>query len=372
MTGGFTIQPLATFSSTIYCQGELMMQRLQLRRSLLSYVGLFFAVITLMVGCGRSAVQTATPPATPTSSAITVGFSAWPGWMPWQVATEANLLNPQGSRAQLKWFDNYLDSLKALQSGQIQANSQTLNDTIASVASGSDQVIVLVNDNSTGNDKIIARPGITSTADLKGKKIAVETGTVDHFLLLLGMNQAGLSPNDVTLVSLETSKAAAAFAAGEVDAAAVFAPFTTEALKRPGSKELFSSKDFPGAVADHLVVTRSLIKDHPDQVQALVNTWFDTLAYVEKNANQANAIMAKRMGVNVAGYQQYATGTKIFSLAENLKALYPALGANDSIATTALSISKFMTENGLSKSLPNIDRLVDDQFVKAYAAKQKA
>jgi NitT/TauT family transport system substrate-binding protein len=47
-------------------------------------------------------------------------------------------------------------------------------------------------------------------------------------------------------VPLETGQAAAAFVAGKVDAAAVFAPFTTQALKRPDSKELFSSKDFPG------------------------------------------------------------------------------------------------------------------------------
>jgi NitT/TauT family transport system substrate-binding protein len=341
------------------------------RRSLFAYIGLCLSTIFLLVSCNQPTAQQSTgSTASSTNATISVGFSVWPGWLPWQVAAEANILNPQRTTAQFQWFDSYTDSLKALQDGKIQANSQTLNDTIASIAAGSDQVVVLVNDNSTGNDKVIVRSGINTVADLKGKKIAVETGTVDHFLLMMGLRKAGLSAKDVTLVSLETSKAAAAFAAGEVDATAVFAPFTTEAFKRSGSKELFSSKDYPGSVVDHLVVNRSLIKQHPEQVQSLVNTWFDTLAYIQKNPTQALQIKAKRAGVSLKEYQEYANGTKIFTLAENLKALYPAMGDAESLAGTALDVGKFMVDNGLSQGLPKIDSMFDDRFVKAYAAKQ--
>jgi NitT/TauT family transport system substrate-binding protein len=59
----------------------------------------------------------------------------------------------------LVWYDGYLDSIKALTNNQLEANSQTLNDTISSLAGGADQVIVLVNDNSIGNDQIIVRKG---------------------------------------------------------------------------------------------------------------------------------------------------------------------------------------------------------------------
>jgi NitT/TauT family transport system substrate-binding protein len=342
------------------------------RRSLFAYIGLFFATMLLLVSCGKSDVSSTNAKTPSASPEIAVGFSAWPGWLPWQVVTESGAAPTQLAHTKFQWFDNYLESLKALQDGKLQANSQTLNDTIASIASGSDQVVVLVNDNSTGNDKIIVRPGIANVADLKGKKIAVETGTVDHFLLMLGLKKAGLTAKDVTLVPLETSQAAATFAAGQVDAVAVFAPFTTEAFKRPGSKELFSSKDYPGMVVDHLVVNRSLIKAHPEQVQALVNAWFDNLTYIQKNQTQSLEIQAKRAGVSLLEYQQYASGTKIFTLEENLKALYPALGDAESIAATALEIGKFMVDTGLAKRLPEIDRMFDDRFVKAYAAKQHA
>ena len=127
------------------------------------------------------------------------------------------------------------------QPAAIDANSQTLNDTLASVSGGAKQTIVLVNDNSTGNDKIIARDGIASVADLKGKKVAVEQGTVDHYLLLLALAEAKLTKDDIELVPLTTDAAAAAFVAGQVDAVGAFAPVhhhRPTASGQPGPRNL--------------------------------------------------------------------------------------------------------------------------------------
>ncbi|NEQ29200.1 MAG: aliphatic sulfonate ABC transporter substrate-binding protein, partial [Microcoleus sp. SIO2G3] len=244
---------------------------------------------------------------------------------------------------------------------------QTLNDTLSSVSAGADLVIVLTNDNSTGNDKIIAAEGINSVEDLRGKKVAAEEGTVDHFLLLLGLEKSGMTQADIEFQPLETGAAAAAFVAGQVDAVGVFAPFTTQALTRPGSKELFSSKDFPGAISDHLVVQRKLVEERPDDVQAIVNTWFDTIDHIEQNQERALEIMAKRGAVTVDEYKEYDAGTQIFGIEENLKAMQPG---NDitSLDFAAGEISKFLVEAGLAQQQPDFSRLFDDRFIKAYAA----
>ncbi len=321
---------------------------------------LFLLGMVLAISCTNSPVQNEAP-------LVRLGFSAWPGWFPWQVAQEQNIFATKNVQVDLKWFDSYLDSINALTAQQLDANSQTLNDTISAVAGGADQVIVLVNDNSTGNDKIIVREGINTVADLKGKKVAAEEGTVDHFLLLLGMEQAGLKPGDITFVPLETGQAATAFVAGQVDAVGVFAPFTTQALKRPGSKELFSSKDFPGAISDHLVFSRSFVDDHPEQVQAMVDAWFATTQYMTTNPAEAMAIMAKRANVTVDEYKQYADGTRIFTVQENVAAFQPG---NDmsSLPFAAEKISAFLVQVGLAKTKPDVSKLFDDRFVKAHAA----
>jgi NitT/TauT family transport system substrate-binding protein len=342
-------------------------------RSLLSSFLLFIATVTLTVSCTNptSNVQTTPPVATAPdqSQVVRLGFSAWPGWFPWQVSQDKGIFKENKVSVDLKWFDGYLESISTLTAGQIDANSQTLGDTVSSVAGGADQVIVLTNDNSTGNDKIIVRKGIESIADLKGKKVAAEEGTVDHFLLLLGLQKAGLSQKDIEFVPLETGKAATAFVGGQVDAVAVFAPFTTQALKLAGSKELFSSKDFPGSISDHLVFTRKFVDAHPDRVQAMVNSWFATLDFIKANPAIANEIMAKRAGVTVDEYKQYADGTKIFTIEENLKSFEEGKDRT-SLRFAAREMSKFLIDVGLIKSAPDIDKLFDDRFIKAYKAQK--
>jgi NitT/TauT family transport system substrate-binding protein len=299
-----------------------------------------------------------------TGGKITLGFSAWPGWFPWQVAADQGLFAKNGVDVEVKYFENYTDSLNALSTGNIDANSQTLNDTISSVAGGAKERIVLVNDNSTGNDQIIAREGIASVADLKGKTVAAEEGTVDHYLLLLALQKAGLGPADVKFTPLATDAAAAAFVAGRVDAVGVFAPFTTTALERQGSKAIATSKDFPGAIPDHLVVNPSLIQDRPDDVQALVKTWFDTVDWIRTNRDQAIAIMAKRAGVSPTDYATYDAGTTIFTLENNLEAFTP--GSTDAhLDYQGRKITDFLLQTELIDTKPDLEGLLDDQFVKA-------
>lgn len=338
-------------------------------RSLLSALVLCIFTIFFAVSCTTPSNNVQTTPA-PTEVTLRLGFSAWPGWFPWQVAQDEGIFKQNNLTVDLKWFDGYLESISTLTAGKIDANSQTLGDTVSSVAGGADQVVVLVNDNSTGNDKIIVRDGINSVADLKGKKVAAEEGTVDHFLLLLGLRKAGLSPKDIEFVPLETGKAATAFVGGQVDAVAVFAPFTTQALKRSNSKELFTSKEFPGAISDHLVFTRKFVEENPNQVQAVVDSWFGTLDYIKANPDKSNEIMAKRAGVTLDEYKQYADGTKIFTIEENLKAFEAGKDMN-SLPFAAEEMSKFLNDVGLAKSTPDLTKLFDDRFVKAYAAKSK-
>lgn len=335
---------------------------------------LLLLVCATITGCDHSKEQAtqSNNKATKDLGSVQIGFSAWPGWFPWQVAQEKELFKPYGITANTKWFTNYNDSITALEKGTIDGNSQTLADTISSVAKGNDLVVVLTNDNSTGNDMIVINSNIKSIKDLKGKKVAAEKGTVDHFLLVEALKKAGMSIKDIQFIPMETSKAADAFAAGKVDAAAVFAPFTTTALKRTGSRELFSSKDFPGSISDHLVFSRKFINEHPDRVQAVVDSWFDTIYYIRNgaNTNESDEIMSKRAGVSMAEYKDYLDGTRIFSVEDNIETF--KLGSDSTyLSKAAIETNKFLLENKLIKNSVNTSRLFDDRFVKAYADKNK-
>ena len=321
------------------------------------------AGLLLLAGCADATSSTSTASGEGKTT-VRLGFSAWPGWFPWQVAEEQNLFAKNGVTVDLKYFESYTDSLTALSTGNLDANSQTLNDTLSSVSGGAKQTVVLVNDNSTGNDQIIARPGINSIADLRGKKVAAEQGTVDHYLLLLALKQAGLTEKDIQFTPMLTDAAAAAFVAGKVDAVGVFAPFTTTALGLKGSKAIATSKDFPGAIPDHLVFGADFVEAHPTEVQAVVQTWFDTLAWIGQNSDKAIATMAKRGGVSPADYKTYDAGTTIFTREQNLAA-FAAGSTPANLDFQAQQIGDFLVSTGLAEEKPSLDGLLEPKFVQA-------
>ena len=344
------------------------------RRSILPVLLAFFCTLFVTIGCAQETSEAPTDTDTATETVdlineepIVMGYSSWAGWWPWAIAEAEGLFEANGVNVNLIWFDGYLESMQALASGQLDANCQTLNDTISFAGEAvNGEVAVVVNDNSAGNDKVIVAPEINTVEDLVGKSVALEEGVVGDFLLTLALEDAGLSREDVTIENLETGAAAAAFAAGQTDGFAGWVPFWETALSREGSKELTSSADFPGAIPDLLVVTQILIDEQPEVVQALVNTWFDILAFIDDNQERAYEIMADRASVSAEDFERYLEGTRFFTLEDNLEAFSPG----DSMVHmpfAAEEMASFMVEVGFIPEAPDLEAVLDDQFVTAYA-----
>lgn len=339
------------------------------RRRLVSLCVAFLCTMLVTVGCGgTSGSDTADVPVASEAPPIVIGYSNWAGWWPWAIAEQEGLFVANGVDVEMRWFDGYVESMEAFAAGQLDGNCQTLNDTISFAADAvNGEVAVVVNDNSAGNDKIIVTEDINSIADLKGKKVAVEEGVVDDFLLSLALEREGFSRDDVEIVPLETGAAAAAFAAGQADAVGAFPPYWLTALEREGSKELVTSADFPGAIPDLLVMSQLVIDERPEDVQAIVKTWFDTLAFMEENPEKSDEIMAARADVTVEELQLLKEGTKLFTLEENLTAFGEGEGMQY-MPYASVEMAEFMVGVGFIPEAPELAPILDDQFVKALAA----
>jgi NitT/TauT family transport system substrate-binding protein len=338
-------------------------------------LGLLLPLGLLVAACGddddapAAAGEGASDAAEDGVDKITLGYSAWPGWFPLAVAEEAGIFEEVGLDVELRFFADYLASIDAMAAGELEAVTQTLNDTMASVAFGSEQVIVVVNDNSTGNDKIICDESVGSIEDLAGKTIAAEAGVVDHFLLVQGLESVGLTEDDIDFRGVPTDAAAAGFAAGEFDCVGVFAPFWLTALERPGSKELFSSADFPGLIPDHIVASRELVDEDPEAVQKLVDAWYLTLEYLEENPEEAMEIMARVAETTPEEYQQFAEGTTIFTAEEALAAFEDG-DDTTSLPHTAGLINPFLVESGFTETEAPLEGLFDASFTADWVDRQ--
>jgi NitT/TauT family transport system substrate-binding protein len=107
-----------------------------------------------------------------------------------------------------------------------------------------------------------------------------------------------------------------------------------------------------------------LIKEKPEQVQALVKTWFEIRDFMEKNPQKADEIMAKRAGISLQELKLYKEGTKFFTLAENIEAFSPG-NTMKNMPFAATKMADFMKNIGFIKKVPDLTKILDPQFVKA-------
>ena len=77
----------------------------------------------------------------------------------------------------------------------------------------------------------------------------------------------------------------------------------------------------------------------------MVQTWFDTLAWIEANKDAAIAIMAKKAGVSAADYKTYDAGTTIFTREQNLAAFTAGHAPRPTSTTRPNQIAEFLVEH---------------------------
>lgn len=294
---------------------------------------------------------------------LKIGYSDWPGWVAWQVAIDKGWFKQAGVDVQFEWFD-YVASMDAYAAGKIDAVAVTNGDALVTGANGAKSAMILVNDYSNGNDMIVAKPGIKTLQELKGGKIGIEIGFVEHLLLLNGLEKAGLSESDVTLVNAPTNETPQVLASGGVDAIGAWQPNSGMALKLvPGSKSVYSSADEPGLIYDVLAVNPGSIAARRADWQKIVKVWYRVVDYVNdpKTRDDAIKIMAARVGIPAADYAALMGGTKILSLDE-AKAVYRKADGFRSLYGSTKIVDAFNVKYEVYKAPQAIDSYIDPSF----------
>lgn len=321
-------------------------------------VGALKRAVTLVVA-SVALLMAVTPAA---QAEVKVGVSDWPGWVAWYVAQEKGFFKKHHADVKLVWFANYTDSISALSSGQLDANSQTWSDTMGPLGKGIPLKVVLANDNSAGNDALLVKPAIKSFKDLKGKSVALEQFSVSHFVLVNALAKNGMKQEDVKIVNLSAGDAAAAFMTGRVDAAVVWNPWISQIEASGKGHSIFTSKDMPGLIPDLLVAQDKAIQSKRKDLVGMIRAWFDTVAFIEKNPAEASKIMAKVVGMSAKEYQVFLPGTRFFDAKLNKDAFGPATSPV-SLIGAAPTIEKFLLDNKLIEGKPDIARAIDGSLL---------
>jgi NitT/TauT family transport system substrate-binding protein len=315
-----------------------------LRRRLSVFTALFLVLTSLL-----------------SAAPLKVAYSDWPGWTAFAIASEKGWFKQAGVDVELLWFE-YGPSMEAFTAGKVDAVMVTNGDALVTGANGAKNVMVLVTDYSNGNDMVVAQPGIASLKDLKGKKVAVEIGLVDHLLLLNGLKKAGMKEADIELVPTPTNQAPQVLASGQVAAVAAWQPNAGAALKAvAGSKGIYTSADEPGLIYDTVTVSpQSLAQRRADWVK-FVSVWGRIVAYLSDPATRDDGIkiMAARAGVDPKDYSDFMAGTHFLTTAEGAKIISLKTNTFDSITGSSKTANDFNVKNGVYKESQDVAAYID-------------
>jgi len=129
---------------------------------------------------------------------------------------------------------------------------------------------------STGGDGVIANADIKSVEDLVGKKIGVPRFSEAHTLIEWLLGNSSLTEKQVTeirkaMVMFDTpDDAAKAFFAGQVDAAATWQPYLSQAQETSNARLLFSTKSATNLILDGIAFREDFLTANKDTVTKFI------------------------------------------------------------------------------------------------------
>ncbi|HFP9306145.1 putative urea ABC transporter substrate-binding protein [Raoultella ornithinolytica] len=277
-----------------------------------------------------------------------VCWTIYAGWMPWGAISNEKIIDKWAAKYGIKinivQLNDYIESINQYTAGQFDGCTMTNMDALTIPAAGGvDTTALITGSYSDGNDGVVLKGSAKTLADLKGMQVYLPELSVSHYLLVLGLEKAGLQEKDVKVVNTSDADIVSAFGTSSVRAAVAWNPQLSAIKKTPQTSEVFSSAQVPGELIDMMVVNTQTLKDNPALGKALTGAWFEMMAKMHAGDAQALNAMAADSGTDLAGYQAQLKTTHLFwTAAETLTFI-----SSPELAKTMQRVAQFSFDKGL-------------------------
>lgn len=288
-----------------------------------------------------------------------LGQSSWIGYAPLYLADQMGFFDNHGADVEVQYFESKTDSKSALAAGRIQGMSTTVDTHVMSSAAGLNIEMVLALDDSNGGDGLSAKAEIPDIPSLAGHTVALDTsGGASYFWFQYLLKEYGMTLEDVQAVNMSSGDAGAAFVAGEVDAAVTWEPWLSRAKETKDGAVLIDSSETPGVIVDALAMDKDFAAEYPGTVKAIVEGWYDALAYMESNPDEAYKIMMEYTGDETVESLQTSMNEVSFYDKEKNASYF-----GGEIQKIAKMASDLWLDNKLIDAEPDLEALIDANFI---------
>ena len=303
------------------------------------------SVLALAVGI---AVATAVMPGLSRAETVKIAHSTWVGYGPLYIAREKGIFKKNGVDVDLIVMEDPKERFPTLMADKIQMIASTVDTALLYLKKPNDFQYVVAIDDSNGGDGIVAIKDIKTIADLKGRKVAVNEGSVSEFYLNVLLAKAGLKEADLNTVNMTAGDAGGAFVAKRVDAAVTWEPWLSKGKATDFGHLLVDSSTTPGLITDVIIVKTSWANAHQKDIAGVVRSWNEAVAYYRSNPDEAIVIMAKGVGGWLKDPKEFKAtlpGIKFYGADDN-KAFFGTKAKPGPLATTVKSAIDVWSSHG--------------------------
>ena len=260
-----------------------------------------------------------------------------------------DLLRPEGIEAEVVTFPSLVQRMQAVASGAVDVGNGGLSATMQ-VATKGFPMSVLAN-GCDGGWMLLAKPGITSFAQLQGKKIGVQNGSIALVSLNWKLRAEGLA-GKVELLFLDNQDQPVPLARGDVDAICCFEPYATFAELNGFGHRLWVPYDTPmGKTNLGFVASTAFIAKEPDLTRTLVRA--HVKATERMRADPAIAVETTVKQFNMARDVAEASTKNLFFSADSGDAFQAGLKA----------LAGMMAEDKMLDTQPNWSEFINTRFL---------
>ncbi|AEF55548.1 ABC transporter substrate-binding protein [Marinomonas posidonica] len=295
---------------------------------------------------------------------ISLGHTTWVGYGTLYLAKDLGYFEEKGLNLELTTIEESSMYMAAAASGRLDGSASTIDEILKYRPKFCFKSVAVLDD-SFGGDGILVEDGINSIADLKGKTVAVNEGSVSQFWLSDLLKSEGMSMSDITVQNMTADDAASAFIAGRVPVAVTWEPNLSYVRSHNVGKVLVDSSATPGVIVDVVALNCDVIENQPEDVKALVDGLYRAVEFTKTNPDEANKIMAKGIGGYLSDPAELAAAAstvRFYDKEMNIE-LLGANGNEGKISEVIDLANKTWSELQNVNYNVTYDELVDNSFI---------
>ncbi len=324
-----------------------------------SILPLFIVVVLVMSACGSS---TSSGTSTKYSGTIHIASSTWTGYALIYLANAKGIWRQHGLDVNFKDVEDPNDRFIALAAGRLEGMASTVDAFARQQSNGVAAVEVFPIDASVGGDGILAANTIQSVADLKGKTVGVNQGSVSEWFLAQVLEKNGLHLSDVKETNMTSGAAGAAFVASKIDVAVTWEPWLSRAKSRTDGHILVSSQQYPDLIMDSFAFRKDFVQKYPDTVKDFMKAYYDTFTFMNANQTDSLKIIGDAVGEKAADVMADLGTLQLFDLAKGKEVMGTA-ASHGKIYDNVKAAADFWKAQGKIDSAVNPSDAVDPSFI---------